>query len=137
MLDGPDSAAVGSFWVSRRVFSVLYRSLEVRHEALVWAPCRLRRVADQQAYLELDQGELVVAEEELQRLEPVQAGQLQGVEDLCALPRVSEAALLHTLRVRYFRWRSVEIGGGRQARDLHPGGQDPGLRESLPDVAAL
>ena len=84
MLDGADA-----YWL--------------KHETLVWAPFGLRHVAAGKAHLECEQEECQVAEEELQGLEPVQVGQLCGVEDLCTLSSVSEAALLHTLRVRYYR----------------------------------
>ncbi|CAJ1378076.1 unnamed protein product [Effrenium voratum] len=39
----------------------------------------------------------------MQALEQVQEGQLQGVEDICALSTVSEPALLHAVRLRFAR----------------------------------
>ena len=40
----------------------------------------------------------------------MQEGQLEGVDDICALSIVTEAALLHTVRVRYFRTDLANVG---------------------------
>lgn len=70
---------------------------------LVWAPCRLQTVDDGTASLVFD-GEMVQRPEgAVQDLSQVQDGHLDGVDDICSLSIVTEAALLHTVRVRSFR----------------------------------
>ncbi|CAE7273449.1 unnamed protein product [Symbiodinium natans] len=78
--------------------------LWVPHAERVWAPCRLESDDGQTLTLISEDGEVLQwAAKNAVSLEAVQDCQLDGVEDVCTLPAVSEAALLHTLRVRYFR----------------------------------
>eukprot|EP00439_Symbiodinium_sp_Y106_P007835 s4195_g1.t1 len=68
----------------------------------VWTPCRVESDDGQTLSLISEDGEaLAWPVKDADSLEPVQDCQLDG--DVCTLPAVSEAALLHTLRVRYFR----------------------------------
>ncbi|OLQ02826.1 Unconventional myosin-VIIb [Symbiodinium microadriaticum] len=76
----------------------------VPHAERVWTPCRVESDDGQTLSLISEDGEAIDwPVKEADCLEPVQDCQLDGVEDVCTLPAVSEAALLHTLRVRYFR----------------------------------
>jgi len=77
----------------------------LQHGEDVWIPCWLHHTDDGagQACLATDDGETVtVPAEELKTLQHVHEKQLQGIEDVCALPIVTEGALLHTVRVRFF-----------------------------------
>ncbi|CAK9117967.1 unnamed protein product [Durusdinium trenchii] len=70
----------------------------------VWCPCRLQSVEGGGVSLIFEDGERwSCSEKELQELDPVQDGQLDGVEDICTLSIVTEAALLYSVRARYFR----------------------------------
>ncbi|CAK0911324.1 unnamed protein product [Prorocentrum cordatum] len=74
------------------------------HAARVWAPCRLQSVDGDVASLAADDGEVIRhPAQDLPALEHVHDQQLDGVDDVCSLGAVSEAALLHTVRTRYSR----------------------------------
>eukprot|EP00913_Durusdinium_trenchii_P017025 g16010.t1 len=85
-----DGTLVGSYWAPR--------------PDRVWCPCRLQSVEGGGVSLIFEDGERwSCSEKELQELDPVQDGQLDGVEDICTLSIVTEAALLYSVRARYFR----------------------------------
>ncbi|CAJ1452776.1 unnamed protein product, partial [Effrenium voratum] len=77
----------------------------VQNAEEVWLPCRLQSIdLAGNASLVSEDGEVFACPERaMQALEQVQEGQLQGVEDICALSTVSEPALLHAVRLRFAR----------------------------------
>jgi len=75
------------------------------HPTEVWAPCTLTSSPDADPLtFKTDNGEsLTYARGKLANLPLVQIDQLQGVEDICSLTSATEGALLHTVRIRYYR----------------------------------
>jgi len=89
---GGPGASGGRFWVP--------------HEASVWLPCRLDSISGAVATLraETSRGEVVTYDAVgLGALAQVEDQQLEGVDDICSLHTVHEAALLHSARIRYSR----------------------------------
>jgi len=70
----------------------------VPHKKLVWAPCERRSST---TFADAD-GEIIT---EMQSATPAQVhpSELECVEDICSLPNVSKAVLLHGVRMRYTR----------------------------------
>eukprot|EP00929_Paragymnodinium_shiwhaense_P060080 TRINITY_DN3003_c0_g1_i1.p1 TRINITY_DN3003_c0_g1~~TRINITY_DN3003_c0_g1_i1.p1 ORF type:complete len:2014 (+),score=568.16 TRINITY_DN3003_c0_g1_i1:150-6191(+) len=72
----------------------------------VWLPCILYSRADsddQVTFLAEDGRWVTVPSDKFQSLPRVEPSQLEGVDDICALPDIEEGAMLHTVRERYFR----------------------------------
>eukprot|EP00929_Paragymnodinium_shiwhaense_P097918 TRINITY_DN5948_c0_g2_i1.p1 TRINITY_DN5948_c0_g2~~TRINITY_DN5948_c0_g2_i1.p1 ORF type:complete len:2220 (-),score=660.83 TRINITY_DN5948_c0_g2_i1:77-6736(-) len=76
----------------------------LRHPEYIWAPCKApvgaSAASDHSCTTEYGD-RLTVAGSELAAAERVELDQLEGVDDVCSLKTVNEAALLHTIRVRY------------------------------------
>jgi len=72
------------------------------HAEHVWVPGTTAREDGNKTIFNADSGgEIALPSESVANLDLVQTGQLQGVDDICSLAVVNEAALLHTVRVRY------------------------------------
>eukprot|EP00929_Paragymnodinium_shiwhaense_P120637 TRINITY_DN9262_c0_g1_i1.p1 TRINITY_DN9262_c0_g1~~TRINITY_DN9262_c0_g1_i1.p1 ORF type:complete len:1969 (+),score=520.41 TRINITY_DN9262_c0_g1_i1:103-6009(+) len=80
----------------------------VPHPGHVWVPAWLRGVQEvgltKVASFATDGGEVItVPPEKVASFNKAEEEELQGVDDVCSLAKVSEAAILHAIRTRYAR----------------------------------
>lgn len=79
----------------------------VPHDARVWLPCQIKSQSGDKVVFAADDGTSVTLKTtQLPGLEKVHGEQLNGVDDICKLSVVSEAAMLNTVRMRYLLERS-------------------------------
>eukprot|EP00928_Gymnodinium_smaydae_P003305 TRINITY_DN11187_c0_g4_i1.p1 TRINITY_DN11187_c0_g4~~TRINITY_DN11187_c0_g4_i1.p1 ORF type:complete len:1458 (+),score=342.26 TRINITY_DN11187_c0_g4_i1:284-4657(+) len=76
----------------------------VPDDDLVWTPALLKaKDAKNATLIKENEAILTLPLEKFAELDKVQDEQLDGIDDICELPSVSEGAMLHTVRVRYER----------------------------------
>jgi len=74
----------------------------VPHPEHVFAPCQLQTMGDKDASFQDDDGQAITQPvQKMPEMPKVFDAQLLGVDDICTLEEVNQAALLHTVRVRY------------------------------------